>query len=363
MGRSALTTKVWLSHSDLLSQLERRGMTIENKDEAKKTLIQIGYYRLSGYWEPLRNTRKTGLPRYSFGDSPDDMFRPGSNFSTVTDLWKFDQDVKRILWTPIEHIELSLRAALAHVIGEVDPLAHLGDSLWRESQKVTNSKGINYYDNWQEKLAKQIDRSREPFIMHHKSKYRSDIPIWAAAEVFDFGMVSTLFQGLDDKYKEKVSHDTGMPKYLLGGWLTCINNTRNIIAHHARIWNRSFVYGLTMPKKSEEDLLGHMKQLAKGDKTKLFHVVTALAFMTEKMGLDTSWRDDFKEHMTRFEQHIAQPDNERLSLQEMGFPADWANVDLWRSDTKNTLVVPPSPLSDSPNLMTEEETMFEATVA
>ncbi|WP_267911299.1 Abi family protein [Corynebacterium macginleyi] len=35
--------------------------------------------------------------------------------------------------------------------------------------------------------------SKEDFVSHHKSKYGGTLPIWAAVEIMDWGMLSYLY--------------------------------------------------------------------------------------------------------------------------------------------------------------------------
>ena len=39
-----------------ISQLEKRGMKLGDKDKAKENLLDIGYYRLGFYWFPFEKS-------------------------------------------------------------------------------------------------------------------------------------------------------------------------------------------------------------------------------------------------------------------------------------------------------------------
>ena len=82
--------KPWLSFSDQLQRLRDRGLVVENKAAALDYLERIGYYRLSGYWYPLRQMDKAasntlGKPVRA------DTFEPGSRFEDVVRLYVFDK--------------------------------------------------------------------------------------------------------------------------------------------------------------------------------------------------------------------------------------------------------------------------------
>jgi len=50
--------KPWRSFEDQLQQLQDRGLQVENRAAALDYLERLGYYRLSGYWYPLRQIDK-----------------------------------------------------------------------------------------------------------------------------------------------------------------------------------------------------------------------------------------------------------------------------------------------------------------
>ncbi|MET0265602.1 MAG: hypothetical protein ABW202_08310 [Duganella sp.] len=46
--------KPWRSFTEQLQQLQDRGLQVDNQVAALDYLERLGYYRLSGYWYPLR---------------------------------------------------------------------------------------------------------------------------------------------------------------------------------------------------------------------------------------------------------------------------------------------------------------------
>ena len=56
MNKKSLYDKPWLSITDQISLLEKKGMVINDHDTAKSSLSMIGYYRLSAYWHVFRQT-------------------------------------------------------------------------------------------------------------------------------------------------------------------------------------------------------------------------------------------------------------------------------------------------------------------
>ncbi|KNG91736.1 Abi family protein [Pseudaestuariivita atlantica] len=65
-----------------------RGLTVENEDEAKHYLHQIGYYRLCGYTLPFQK----GGEEYDRHD-----FREPVAFATILDRYVFDRKLRLLL--------------------------------------------------------------------------------------------------------------------------------------------------------------------------------------------------------------------------------------------------------------------------
>ncbi len=84
--------KSWKSIDDQLEILRSRGLHIEDDDRARRYLMRLGYYRLSGYWYPFRQF----LPendRQSTGLRSDD-FVEGSWFGDLIKLYVFDKKLR-----------------------------------------------------------------------------------------------------------------------------------------------------------------------------------------------------------------------------------------------------------------------------
>src|SRR6056297_4290698 len=93
-----------ISINEQIDKLKSRGLIIEKPIEVAKYLRTIGYYRLSGYWWPLQS------------DKIEHSFKDGARFSQVISLYKFDSELRWLLFKAIEKIEISLRSNLVYHI-------------------------------------------------------------------------------------------------------------------------------------------------------------------------------------------------------------------------------------------------------
>ena len=82
-----------------LDILASRGLTINQREYAKRFLLHNNYYRVSGYSLTLRNN---------------DVFYKEATFQNIVDIYCFDQELRHILLKYIEKIEVSIKSIYAY---------------------------------------------------------------------------------------------------------------------------------------------------------------------------------------------------------------------------------------------------------
>ena len=118
-----------------------------------------------------------------------------------------------------------------------------------DSRNFPNMTALNHKD-FLARLKIEVSRSREMFVSHFFRKYgdmHRDLPLWMAVELIPFGMTLTLFRALDDDIKKEIALSYGVLDPVMESWLTALTATRNISAHHGRLWNRELGYKLIYP--------------------------------------------------------------------------------------------------------------------
>jgi abortive infection bacteriophage resistance protein len=83
-----------------INLLQQRGLNIEDTEQAKKHLITIGYFRLTGYMYHLQSS------------DCQHAFYPGTTFQDVIQHYHFDKMLRFLTMTYLERIEIALRAQL-----------------------------------------------------------------------------------------------------------------------------------------------------------------------------------------------------------------------------------------------------------
>lgn len=326
--------KPYKSPSEQVLLLQQRGLEISDVALAQACLERIGYYRLSGYWYPFRKSHLsinpvTGAPLLEPSGKEvtivEEGFRTGANFEQIMDLYVFDKRLRLLFLDAIERIEVALRVDIALLLGKRSPDAH------RLAAELDPSfvKNPNGHSKWLMKLDNDFRKSREEFVTHFKRKYVGQLPpIWIAIELWDFGMLSVLLEGLKNGDKVKLAQKYGLRRpALLTSFARNLNHIRNICAHHSRLWNRSPVDRLAPPRMGEVPLLDHLA----ADINSTFRIYATAAFMQHFLSLinpSTEWAERLRIHMHSI------PTSEVTTLDKAGFPEDWDALPLWNSHKK-----------------------------
>ncbi len=91
--------KPWLSFADQLQRLQERGLRVDNPAAALDYLERLGYYRLSGYWYPLRAIDQAASSAQGKAVRLN-TFVPDSRFEDVVRLYVFDKKLRLLALDP-----------------------------------------------------------------------------------------------------------------------------------------------------------------------------------------------------------------------------------------------------------------------
>ena len=227
--------KEFKTYNEQIDILVRRGMDIEDRDEATFLLQQVSYYRLSGYCYPFREFKNS---------SRADTFFPGTRWRDVVDLYRFDSRLRTATFTALTPIELAIRAHLGHELGSLDPLIHLDSNKLGVTVDTPKEKK---YNSWRKRYDRELESSREDFVKHHKQKYGGKLPVWAATEIMDWGSLTYLYEFSPRSVQDAISSRCGLNAPQLHSWLKALNIVRNICAHHGRLFNRVHTISPKLP--------------------------------------------------------------------------------------------------------------------
>ena len=294
-------TKLPLDYQDLIALLKSRGMTIADEAFVKEQLSVISYFRLAGYWRPMEK------------DKLCHTFKCGSTFENAVELYYFDKELRALLFTTIQSIEIALRAKVIHQI------SMLYGSFWfMDSKNFTNQE--LFIDNLN-RLNRELSRSKEDFIQEHYNKYsRNQLPpVWKTLELASFGTLSKTFENFaDNKIKKKIAKELGLPQHLyIESWLKSISALRNSIAHHGRVWNKIFPLKPQIPAVLVNPWITNQFF----DKGKLYATLCCLTYLEYSIHPNSKFKEAL---MNLLKAHPI------VDTAAMGFPANWKSEPLWR---------------------------------
>jgi abortive infection bacteriophage resistance protein len=304
MGNKTTFHKPPLTYLQQLQLLKERGLSIEDENQAMFVLSHVNYYRLTSYWIPFQ----TNVTSHSF--------KTGTAFSQIIELYDFDKELRLLIFEAIEKIEVSIRAKWAYELAlRYGSHAHL-------NHQITKSSDL--YNKDTNGIKKAVEQSKEIFIQHHLKKYHeASPPIWVVSEVLSLGLLSRLYNNLDDitlvgfkhSAKEAIANAYTLDFSILESWLHALTQIRNFSAHHARVWNREFTVTPKLVRSKPSILKG---QFEIGSR-KLYNVLVIILYLLDQIDTNHTLRKRFKQLLLAHQGYLPQ----------MGFPTDWHNKTIW----------------------------------
>lgn len=85
-----------------LNILKERGLTIEDEEEAMKFLHSVSYFRFANYLQPMEHNAESH------------RFAQNSSFTFATNLYIFDRELRSLIFTAIQDIEIAFRTRIIH---------------------------------------------------------------------------------------------------------------------------------------------------------------------------------------------------------------------------------------------------------
>ncbi len=239
--------KPFLTIEEQIDLLERRGM--QTTEETAPILMREGYYSVvNGYKDPF-------LDRKASEESGDDRYLPGSTFSDMYTLFRFDRSLREITFKYLIRAEAATRTAVAYCFSErhPEPDAYLNQSSFatREEYESRGSNGRPYLNELQtliNTMMKRAAASNTDFISHYRESY-GQIPLWVLANDLTFGNIEHFFNIMKPGEQAAVCRHISMSNGLLGnkrlGYFSVERariglevhvKFRNICAHDERLY-------------------------------------------------------------------------------------------------------------------------------
>uniref|UniRef100_UPI00300D5C68 Abi family protein n=1 Tax=Stomatohabitans albus TaxID=3110766 RepID=UPI00300D5C68 len=178
-----------LSYEEQATLLSKRGLVIDDVEDAVQFLSQVNYYRFSGYFRYWQRDPTHG----------DNQFIDGASFNVIRDLYLAEQNLVIACDDLLHPIEVLLRTRFAyHYAERVGSCGKfvLGEGFTHPPKSI--ARPIEHY------LLTNLNRSQETFIAHYREDIKEEgrytpeayehMPVWVAVEAFSFGNLSRVIQ-------------------------------------------------------------------------------------------------------------------------------------------------------------------------
>jgi len=315
-----------------IEKLRSRGMAIT--DSEVEWLRRVGYYRVKPYWQtyiPLvenelgRKVRKKASP-----------FKPGTTFANVRANYLTDAKLRHKLFAGIENVEVAFREAISDVLQQ-----RFGRYAQYENDIVTpyinpktNKAATDHGQVMRDALldADQNKDSHFKFVkdykknLQRKNRFDDRWPIWQGVEVVTFGQLQGFHSTLTDtavrlEIAERMGYSDD--KFFIDA-MRQMNFLRNRCAHHARIFNYTFMRSYSIPGFLSSDIPVAMKDgQIRSEIFKTYALICVLVDMNLRIDPKSAWVKDLYSW-------ISSPQVSEFFLRGAGFPMEnWKSRPLW----------------------------------
>ncbi|MDR1938790.1 MAG: Abi family protein [Tannerellaceae bacterium] len=294
-------SKTCILPQDLIPLLKSRGLSISNEQQAISYLTNIGYYRLSAYCYPLLKNPKT-----------DHLYKNGTTFDSVIDMYRFDRKLRMLLFNEIEKIEVAIRSAMNNWISDA-----LNDVFWMTNARYFYNQNI--FKTTSILIQSEISKTKEEFITHFNSTYSDAFPpVWMISEIISFGALCGIYNNLNSaSLKKKLANCFELSFPVFSSWILALANLRNLCAHHRRLWNRNMAVVPAEPKSPTLPWIDSSTT----DMKRIYYRICIIKYLLFTVSPNNTFTENLKSLMVQYP---------TIDSKAMGFPSNWQNEPLWR---------------------------------
>ena len=299
-----------LDYITQLGQLKARGLHISNEEKALHLLENISYYRLSGYWYPMLS-----FPKGSH------VFKPHSTFDNAFALYCFDREFRKLILGELEKIEIAVRAKMIY------NLWHSNGAFWYKD--ATLFSRLRGFTTTIDKLTLEYERSDEEFIKSFRAKYTDPLPpSCMILEISSFGNLSSMYQNLrPGTQKRAIANHFGLDESTFSSWLHSFTYVRNVCAHHARLWNKTFGISSRIPLRPMNSFLSNTTITSQNlgdppiDNNKsAYFLCSKIIYLLNIINPRNNFKIKFWRLLKKYPM---------IDTKAMGFPGSWEDEQIW----------------------------------
>lgn len=213
------------------AQILRKNGCSGDLSNMASVLASVNYYRLSAYWYPFRKTNPDYNPSKPDSRPRLDEFTEGTTFRDVIRFYDFDHALKSHVFKAIERIEVAFRTKTAYY--------------WCASRKKKYNPQEELDAKFLEDIQYLYERSKDECVRHQKNisgiLHVKDLPVWVFVELTTFAHLQTIYGTFEDSLRTRIAQAFGFKTInSFRSSMALIREARNVCAHYARFWNKSW---------------------------------------------------------------------------------------------------------------------------
>lgn len=198
--------------------LEKKGLIIDDIDEAKEILLRENYFFLNGYRHLLMISAK------------EKRYISGSTFRELYSIFMFDRYFRNIIFKNVLVIENQLKSILSY---------QLSKKYGYKEKDYLNPKNFTSDHDKKRRVKDILEKTKRQIrinTMHHNATMHyvtsyGYIPLWVLVKVLSFGIVCELYSILKNEDKLEIADIFGTTPDELENFLVILSNYRNLCAH------------------------------------------------------------------------------------------------------------------------------------
>lgn len=286
---------------------------------AKRVLQEVGYYKLINAYK---------IPFIINNQYLDNVY-----FEDIYNLYKFDTELKTIVFEAATNIEINFKSLLSEVIssqyGIKEKIYLKKENFAPDTGKADEYTFAQMKKHIKDSIKKQVD-NMQPAVKWYNDNYKY-FPFWVVVNILTIGSVSRIYGKLKDSDKITVAKNYKLPYDYLGSYIRHINLVRNICAHNDVLYRYKSINSIPQKIKNVKDIyekLGILKnpktgRYFKGSNDFLATIIIfKLLLSKENFNL---FYTKFKGLLSKLKKTLSPIFYEKI-LDEMGLPENWFEI-------------------------------------
>lgn len=271
-----------------IENLKSIGLEIKDVNYAKQVLKRVSYYRL--------------MKAYSVTLKENGRYIKGTKFEDIVNLYKFDTELRHLMFILIEYIEVALRAEITNHFS-----LKYGNFGYKDLSNVGEHK--NRYQEALDDLERETRRNNcSPFIKNFKDNYEGgQIPLYACIEVASFGTLSKMYKNMKSEDKVEIAKAFHADYHYFESWIENFAYIRNICAHYGRLYGAKLTKS---PKLYKEYLRKHISN----------NTLIATIINLKTVSEEEKYKDFYDKLLKLIEEYST------IDLRHIGFPKDFNKI-------------------------------------